>query len=85
MTTRLSPALLALVLLLTSGCGLFSKKSAKPKESPLIAGEVEETFRRRWVEKRAGELTAQGAEATAARTQAESEFRERYAFPERKK
>lgn len=83
MTTRLLPALLVLCLL-TSGC-LFSRKSDRPKESPLIAGEVEETFHRRWIEKRVGELAAQGVEPNAARTQAETEFRERYTFPSRNK
>jgi hypothetical protein len=85
MTKRLLPVLLALTALLSSGCGLFSKKSDRPKESSAIAADVEETFRRRWVEKRVTELAAQGTEPTAARTQAENEFRERYGFTPRKK
>lgn len=85
MMKRLSLALLATTVLLSSGCGVFSRKRSEPKESKAIAADVEETFRRRWVEKRAGELAAQGTEANAARTQAENEFRERYAFETRKK
>ena len=85
MTKSLLTTLLVTAMLLATGCGMFSKKSDKPKESSAIAGEVEETFRRRWVDKRAGELTAQGTEASAARVQAEREFQERYALPARKK
>lgn len=85
MIKRLFPALLLASALLATGCGMFSKKSNQPKESSAIAGDVEETFRRRWIEKRTGELTAQGLEANAARRQAEAEFNERYAFPARKK
>ena len=62
----------------SSGC-LFSRK-AKTKESSAIAADVEESFRRRWVDKRVGELTARGTAAEVARTQAETEFRERYDF-----
>ena len=67
------------MLALSTGC-LFSKKGAKANESSAISADVEESFRRRWVEKRSGELTAQGTAADAARTQAEAEFRERYGF-----
>ena len=84
MTHRSLLALLSISLLLTTGCGLFSKKSSEPKESSAIAADVEETFRRRWVEKRAGELVAQGVEATTARSQAETEFRDKYGFAKRK-
>jgi len=63
----------------SSGC-LFSKKSGRPKESSTISADVEENFRRRWVEKRASELAAQGVAADAAQVRAESEFRERYSF-----
>lgn len=85
MTRLMSALLLSVSLLLTAGCGMLTKKKDQPKESPLIAGDVEETFRRRWLEKRTGELAAQGVEANAARAQAENEFRERFALPERKK
>jgi hypothetical protein len=85
MTKPLVAVLLATSTLLFAGCGLFSKKEKKPKESTAIAADVEETFRRRWVEKRSGELTAQGLDATAARTQAETEFRDRYGLGAAKK
>ncbi len=76
------PSLLVLLtaaVALTPGCSLF-RKSDKPKENPAIAGDVEATFRRRWVEKRSGELAAAGTAAEAARMQAEKEFEERYGF-----
>jgi hypothetical protein len=66
-------------LLLSSGC-FFSKKTNRPKESSAISAEVEESFRRRWVEKRTSELTAQGSGGDAARTKAEAEFSERYGY-----
>jgi hypothetical protein len=67
------------LLCCSTGC-LFSKKAGRVKESSTISADVEESFRKRWVDKRATELTAQGTAAEAARTQAESEFRERYGF-----
>ena len=76
------PSLLVLLtaaVTLTPGCSLF-RKSDKPKENPAIAGDVEATFRRRWVEKRVGELAAAGTAAEAARAQAEKEFEDRYGF-----
>ena len=66
-------------LALSSGC-LFSKKAQRAKESSAISADVEESFHRRWIDKRIGELTAQGTAADPARTQAESEFHERFAF-----
>ena len=63
----------------TTGC-VFSKKGTRAKESSAISADVEESFRKRWVEKRTIELTVQGTAAEAARTQAENEFRERFAF-----
>lgn len=77
MTKRL--LLSCLTLVLATGC-LFSKKPAKPKESSAIASEVEESFRKRWTDRRVAELVAQGTAAEAARTQAEGEFRERFEF-----
>lgn len=59
---------------------MFSKKNPRAKESSAIASEVEESFRKRWMEKRVGELTAQGQTPEAARSQADAEFRERFAF-----
>jgi hypothetical protein len=63
----------------SSGC-VFPLKGKRPKESSAISADVEESFRRRWMEKRIGELTTQGVAAEAARVQAETEFRERFAF-----
>lgn len=79
MTQRLFLTCLSLSALLSAGC-LFSKKSSQPKENPSIAGSVEETFKLRWIDKRAAELAAQGKTPEAARTQATDEFRERYVF-----
>ena len=80
MTKPLFLCTLAAAVALTSGCGMFSKKNPRAKESSAIASEVEESFRKRWMDKRVGELTATGQTADAARTQADAEFRERYAF-----
>lgn len=83
MTKPMLLSTLAAVLLLSSGC-LFSKKP-RTKETSAIASENEETLRRRWVEKRAGELTAQGTAADSARTQADQEFQDRYGFNQAKR
>lgn len=64
---------------LFTGC-LFFRKSAKPKEDPAIAANVEATFKQRWVDKRTGELKAAGLAPAAAQAQAEAEFSERYNF-----
>jgi hypothetical protein len=85
MTHRLLPALLCCTLLFTAGCGMFSRKNDRPKESSAIAADVEETFRRRWMEKRVSELAAQGIDANAATAQAESEFRTKFGFAPRRK
>lgn len=69
--------LFSLSLLLSTGC-MFAKK--KPKENASIPGEVQETFRKRWVDKRAAELVAKGTAAEAAHTQADTEFRAAYDF-----
>jgi hypothetical protein len=76
-------ATLVAALTLTTGC-FFSKKPGRKKESSAIATEVEESFRRRWLEKRVSELAAQGVAAEVARPQAEQEFRDRYGFNEHK-
>jgi hypothetical protein len=67
-------------LCLTAGC-LSTRKNAKPKETTAIAAELEESFRQRWVEKRASELIARGLAADLARTQAFEEFKTKYNFP----
>ncbi len=81
MNTRLTFLVFALTgLCLTAGC-LSSRKNAKPKETTAIAAELEESFRQRWVEKRASELIARGLAADLARTQAFEEFKTKYNFP----
>jgi hypothetical protein len=62
-----------------TGC-IFSRKSAKPKENPAIATELEENFKVRWVEKRSADLVTQGQTPEVARMQAEEEFRVRYGY-----
>jgi hypothetical protein len=83
MTRPLLLLLASLSLAFSTGC-VFSKKH-RTKESNAIAGEVEATFRKRWLEKRVGELTAQGKTADEARTQADAEFRERFTFAQNPK
>ena len=85
MTKPLLLCALATALALSAGCSMFSKKNPRAKESSAIASEVEESFHKRWLDKRVGELTAQGQTPDAARTQAEAEFRERYAFAQPRK
>jgi hypothetical protein len=68
---------LLLPLALLVGCKHNPKK---PKENPAIATEMEESFKQRWVEKRAGELMALGLRPDLARQQAINEFRVRYGY-----
>lgn len=79
MNKALLLSLSAALLTLSNGC-LFSKKAKTPKESSAISADVEESFRRRWVDKRTAELTAQGTAGETARTQAETEFRTRFGY-----
>jgi len=79
MIKAISCCLCIATLACSSGC-LFSKKAGRVKESSTIAADVEESFRQRWVAKRAAELVAQGTAADAAHTAAETEFRERFAY-----
>jgi len=71
--------LCGLTLALCSGC-LFSRKSDR-KSKTAISAEVEDTFRKRWVDRRVTELVAGGATAEAARPQAEADFLAAYNFP----
>lgn len=72
-------AILAAVVVATSGCSFFRKPN-RPKESSAISAEVEATFRQRWMDKRLAELKAQGVAEDAAKAQAESEFQARFQF-----
>lgn len=81
MKKRLPSIVFALIGLgLTTGC-LSSRKNAKPKENQAIAAELEESFRQRWIEKRAAELTGRGLAPDLARAQAIEEFKAKYNFP----
>ena len=82
MSRSVPAALACLLALLSAGC-VFSKKERPPKENPAISADVEAQFRQRWLDRRVSELTAQGKTASAARTQAESEFRAHFDFPDR--
>jgi hypothetical protein len=85
MTKRLLLLGCTLALVLSSGCSLFSKKSGKSTENAAIAGDVEESFKRRWVDKRVSELTAAGTAPDAARSQANKEFGDKYEYMDRAK
>jgi hypothetical protein len=78
------PLSAALLLLACSGC-LFHRKSAAkapadPKPSPYISSEVKAQFEERWVEKRTGDLVAQGVAPDAAKAQAEAEYKQRFVY-----
>lgn len=76
---RCAPLLLALIVASCPGC-LFSKKNPKPKENAAVASETEQALKQRFVDKRVGELVAQGVATDAARTQALEEFKHRYGY-----
>jgi hypothetical protein len=68
-----------LFILLAAICvgGCFNIRTPKP-----ISGEVEESFKNRWIAKRMGELQTSGkaADARDARAQALEEFRKTYPY-----
>lgn len=78
MLKSLSLFALALALIFSTGC-MFSKKARAARETT-ITSEVEGNLQRRWVERRAAELVAQGTAAEAAQAQAQREFAEKFAF-----
>lgn len=71
-----------LAVLLAGGCSLFKRQ---PKDNTPITAEVQETFRKRWVDKRVADLVAAGTAADAARAQAEKEFAATYDFSQPKR
>jgi hypothetical protein len=78
---RLVPTALAAVLITTSGCHMFSKKTvAPPKEGPDISNQVEKDFEQRWLDHRTAELVAQGTAPAAAHEQAINEFRDKFSY-----
>lgn len=62
-----------------AGCNIL-KRDKKPKENKAIAGQVEEEFKQRWIEKRGAELMARGISPDIARGQAIEEFRLNYGY-----
>ena len=59
---------------------IFSGCSIQPKKNPFIAIETEETFKQRWITKRASDLLAakQAANADEARRVATEEFEKKF-------
>jgi hypothetical protein len=80
MTQRLLPLCLATALLTSTGCHFFSKKNAEPKDNGHISSETEENLKKRFIDHRTAELTAQGVAADAAKAQATEEFRQKYEY-----
>jgi hypothetical protein len=79
MTTRF-PLFILAAALTVAGTACHSLKTKAPKESPNVAIEVEAGFKQHWIDKRVAELTAAGTDATAARAQAEKDFRAAYSY-----
>lgn len=79
---RLVTLALAAVVLSNAGCHLFSKKKKDPvpKENPNVALDVENDFMHRWIDKRVADLVASGSTATAAKEQAQAEFKQKFSY-----
>jgi ribosomal protein S11 len=79
---RLFPLMLALALVATTGCHIFSKKKnpSAPTGSKTAAADVEKDFMHRWIDKRTTELVAQGSSPEAAQLQATTEFKVRFNY-----
>jgi hypothetical protein len=74
---------LAALLLVGTGCHLFSKKKKAPpdpNDGPNVAVDTEKDFMHRWIDKRASELVAQGSTPDAARAAATAEFKAKFAY-----
>lgn len=71
------PVLFALLAALTLSSGCFNFTKPKP-----IAGEVEESFKNRWIAKRMSELQASGktTDPREARAIALEEFKKKYEY-----
>jgi hypothetical protein len=71
------PVLFILLSVLTLSSGCFSFTKTKP-----IAGEVEESFKNRWIAKRMSELQASGkaTDPREARAIALEEFKKKYEY-----
>lgn len=72
-----TPILFVLLAALTFSSGCFSVSKPKP-----IVGEVEESFKNRWIAKRMSELQATGkaTDPREARAIALEEFKKKYAY-----
>jgi hypothetical protein len=80
---RLAPYFLAAAALLTcSACHMFSSKKnpAAPKDSKTVAIDVEKDFMRRWIDKRTGDLEAQGRAPDVAHAQAVADFKAQFVY-----
>lgn len=88
MTPRLLVASITLLVAFSPGCSLLSRNKAEkpPKESKAPAQDVAQGFKKRWVDKRVAELTAQGLTTDAAQTRAAQEFSTNFEYlsPEKK-
>jgi len=80
MIKRLFLYALALSVLALSGGCLFPKNFSKDKKDPHVSADMEKEFQQRWLEKRVGDLTAQGMTPDAARTQALAEYKAKYSY-----
>jgi hypothetical protein len=80
MTKRLLPSLLALSALALCGGCLFPKNFSKEKRDRHVSAAMEKEFQQRWMEKRVGDLTAQGLSPDAARAQASAEYQVKYSY-----
>jgi len=80
MIKRLLPSAVAVsVLALCGGC-LFPKNFSKEKKNPHVSGDMEKEFQQRWIEKRVGDLTAQGMSPETAHAQAVAEYDAKYSY-----
>jgi hypothetical protein len=70
---------LAFTTLALAGCQSWRKEN-RAKNNKAVVAEVEESFRQRWIERRAAELMNRGVSPNLARSQAIEEFRLNYGF-----
>jgi hypothetical protein len=80
MIKRLLPSLLALSALAFCGGCLFPKNFSKQKKEKHVSADMEKEFQQRWMEKRVGDLTAQGLAPGAAQAQAAAEYQAKYSY-----
>jgi hypothetical protein len=73
------PVVAASALALCAGC-LFPKNFSKAKPDKHVSATMEVEFQQRWMEKRVGDLTAQGMNPDAARAQAMAEYNAKYSY-----